>query len=102
MKSDVSRLKIFDLESMSDCTPHATGIRATERIPRNFKRWFSNQHFRDLKVFVMSMVSSYGLGDLWTLIAGRVQQVGIDNPINAPENSTSPCNLYFTGRASTL
>ena len=102
MKYNVSRLKIFDLESMSDRTPQATSVRATERIPRDFKRWFPIQHFSQSKVSVENVVSDYGLGDLWRLVGANPEPVRIDNPSNAPENSTSPCTSDFTGRASTF
>ena len=102
MKYNVSRLKIFDSESMSDCTPHLAGIRVTERIPRYFKRWFSTQHLRQLKASVENVVSGHGSGNLWTLVGANPEPVGIVNPSNAPLNSTSPCTPDFTGRVPIL
>ena len=80
MKSYMSRLKSFDLESMSGCTPQATGIRAS----------------------VENVVSDYGLGDLWRLVERNPEQVRLDNPSNAKINSTSPCTSDFTGRVSII
>ena len=102
MKYHTSRLKIFDLESMSDRTPQATGVRATGRIPQDFKRWFPIQHFSQSKVSVENVVSDYGLGDLWRLVGANPEPVGVDNPSNAQLNSTSSCTSDFTGRVSIL
>ena len=102
MKSSASRLKFFDLGSMSDCTPQAIVIRAAERISPDFKQWFPIERFRDLKVSVENMVSIQDLMNLWKLLAGRVQQGGVDNPSNAQINSTSPWTSDFTGRVSIL
>ena len=102
IKYHTSRLKIFDLESMSDRTPQATGVRATERIPQDFKRWFPIQHFSQSKVSVENVVSDYGLGDLWRLVGANPEPVGVDNPSNAPGNLTSTCTSDFTGRVSIL
>ena len=102
MKYPVSSLMSFDSESMSDCTPHLTGIRVTERIPRYFKRWFPTQHFSQLKVSVENVVSGHGSGNLWTLVEANPEPVGIVNPISAPLNSTSSRTLDFTGRVPIL
>ena len=102
MKHHTSRLKIFDSGSMSDCTPQARGIRVTERIPSYFKRWFPTQHSSQPKVSVENVTSYYGLGDLWRLLAGNPEPVGVVNPSNAAGNSTSPCTPDFTGRVPIL
>ena len=102
MRDQTSRLKNFDLESMSDCTPHASGVRASERISQYFKRWFPDQHFSQSKASVENVVSDYGIGDLWRLVGANPEPVGLDNPINAHFNSTSPCTSDFTGRVSIL
>ena len=80
MIDHTSRLKSFDLESMSDCTPHASGVQA----------------------FVENVISDYGIEDLWRLAVGNPEPGGVDNPSNAPENSTSLWTSYFTGRVSIL
>ena len=90
MKSDTSRLKIFDSESMSDCTSHASGVRASESFPRNSKRWLPAQHFRESKASVENVISDYGFGNLWRLVGANPEPVRIDNPISAHFNSISP------------
>ena len=102
MKYPVSRLMSFDSESMSDCTPHLAGIRVAERIPQDSTRWFSTQHFRQLKASVENVVSGHGSGNLWTLVGANPEPVGVVNPISAPLNSTSTCTSSFTGRVSIL
>ena len=57
MKDYTSRLKSFDLESMSGCTPQATGIRAS----------------------VENVVSDYDFGDLWRLVGANPEPVEIVN-----------------------
>ena len=47
----------------------------------------------------------YGFGntqEIRTEIERLAQQVGVDNPSNVKNNSTSPCTSLFTGRASIL
>ena len=96
----MSRLKSFDSGSMSDSIPHATGLRASESIPWNFKGWFPDQDSSQYKVSVENVVSDYGIRDLWRLIGANPEPVGLVNPINALENSTSPCTSDFTGRGA--
>ena len=84
MKYNVSSLMSFDSESMSDCTPHLTGIRVTERIPKYFKRWFQTQHFRQLKASVENEVLGHGSGNLWTLVEANPEPVGSDQLRYAP------------------
>ena len=79
MKHHTSRLKDFDSESMSDCTPHASGIRASERISKYFKRWFPDQHSSQSKVSVENVVSDYGIGNLWRLVGANPEPVEIVN-----------------------
>ena len=100
MKHHVSRLKNFGLESMSDCTPQVTGVRATERIPQGSTRLLQGASFRKLEAPVKALVSGYSLGKLWTFTAGNPEPVRLDNPISAKNNSTSSCTSDFTGRVS--
>ena len=74
----MSRLEDFDSESMSDCTSHASGIRAS----------------------VENVVSDYGFGNLLRLVGANPEPVRVDNPSNAPGNSTSTQTFDFTGRVS--
>ena len=83
MKHHVSRLKIFDLESKSDCTSHATGVRATERISQGSTRLLQGASSRELEASVKVSVSNYGPENLWRLVAGNPEQVRLDNPSNA-------------------
>ena len=78
MKSYTSRLKNFDLGSMSDSIPHAIGIRAT----------------------VENVVSDYGIGNLLGWVGANPEPVRIDNPISAHFNSISTWTFDFTGRVS--
>ena len=79
MKNQVSRLKDFDSGSMSDCTSQATDVRATERVPTDFKRWFPIQHFSQSKVSVENVFSDHGLRDLWRLVGANPEPVEIVN-----------------------
>ena len=100
MRDHVSRLKNIDLESMSDCTPHASGLRASEGFPRNFKRLFPGQHSSQSKVSVENVVSDYGFGYRLRWVGANPEPVRIDNPISAHFNSTSTWTFDFTGRVS--
>ena len=93
MRDHTSRLKNFDLESMSDCTPHVTGLRVTERISKYFKRWFLVQHLRQLKVSVENAVSDYGSGDLWTLAGTNPEPVELVNARSRPKTSKKHLHL---------
>ena len=85
----MSRLKSFDSGSMSDSIPHATGLRASESIPWNFKGWFPDQDSSQYKVSVENVVSDYGFRNLWRLVGANPEPVRIDNPISAHFNSIS-------------
>jgi len=100
MRDHTSRLKSFDLGSMSDCTSHALGVRALESFPSNFKRWFPDQHSSQSKVSVENVVSDYGFGYLLRWVGANPEPVRIDNPISAHFNSTSTWTFDFTGRVS--
>ena len=53
MRDHVSRLKNFDLGSMSFCTPHASCFRASQRIPKNITRRISSYPFILLRKSVL-------------------------------------------------
>ena len=100
MKYHTSRLKIFSSGSMSDCTPHASGVRASERILQYFKRWFPDQPSSQSKVSVENVVSDYGFGYLLRWVGANPEPVRVDNPISAHFNSISTWTFDFTGRVS--
>ena len=79
MKSHTSRLKIFDSESMSERTPQASDVRATERISRDSKRYFQTKRFRQLKTSVQNVVSNYDQRNLWTFMEQWLEPVEIVN-----------------------
>ena len=74
MKHHVSRLKIFDMESMSDCTSQVTDVRATERISQGSTRLLQGASFRKLEAPAKASVSDYGPENLWGLVAGNPEQ----------------------------
>ena len=84
MKYHTSKLKSFGSESMSDCTPHVTDIRASESFPQNSSK---------SKVSVENVASDYGLGDLWRLVAGNPEQDEIVNARLRPGTSEKHLHL---------
>ena len=93
MKHHVSRLKNFGLESMSDCTPQVTGVRATERISQGSTRLLQSASSRELEAPVKASVSNYGLENLWRLVAGNPEQ---DELVNArSRHKTSEKHLHL-------
>ena len=71
MKYHVSRLKIFDSESMSESTPQVTGIRATERMTEDSTRLLQNDSSVQLKASVKDLVSGYSQRNFWKGIEER-------------------------------
>ena len=99
MKSHTSRLKIFDSASMSESTPQASGVRATERVSQDFKghfqtkRLFPINRFRLLKAWVETVVSSHGLGDIRKVFAGRLEPDELVNARSRPKTSKKHLHL---------
>ena len=93
MKYHVSRLTIFDSESMSDCTPHVTDIRVIERIPQDSTRQLQVDPFRQLEASVKDSVSGYSQRNLWKHIEGNLEPDEIVNARSRHRNSKKHLHL---------